>query len=94
MLVGHPNHLEITRFAVVASRAVGNAVQRNRSKRIIRAVLQNLQPTIKQGWDFILIARRPLPEATYWQVFAAIGKLLERAQVINSKTRDELPFTK
>lgn len=77
-----PNELAHSRFAVVAGRVTGNAVQRNRAKRIIRAVLNNLLPEVPAGWDLIFIARRPMQTASYWQAQASIRQLLGRAQLL------------
>ena len=83
VLVCAPNQEENTRFGVVAGRALGNAVQRNRSKRVIRAVLQSLLPHIKPGWDVVLISRRKLADAKYQQVQEALSALLDRAQLLS-----------
>jgi ribonuclease P protein component len=60
VLVVLPNGLEISRFAVTAGRSVGNAVQRNRAKRMIRAALASHLKHTATGWDVIVIARRAI----------------------------------
>jgi ribonuclease P protein component len=82
VLVAMPNDLTHSRFAVVAGRVTGNAVQRNRAKRIIRAVLNHLLSEIPAGWDLIFIARRPMQTASYWQAQASIRHILGRAQLM------------
>jgi ribonuclease P protein component len=82
VLVAAPNHLAITRVGVVASRAVGMAVKRNRAKRLIRAALQELLPVVEPGWDMIIIARRPMNGSSYQKTFEAIRLLLARAQIL------------
>ena len=84
VLVMLPNETESTRFAVSAGRSVGNAVQRNRAKRLIRAALHLLVSVIVPGWDIILIARRPLASATFAQTQSALQQLLQRARLIES----------
>ncbi len=55
------------RVGFTASRKVGNAVSRNRARRRLRAVAENVMPEYaKRGYDFVLIARaatlrRPFP---------------------------------
>jgi ribonuclease P protein component len=83
VLVAAHNELETSRFAVVASRAVGTAVKRNRAKRLIRAALQELTAQVKPGWDLILIARRSLAESSFFEVKDALHSLLKRAQLLN-----------
>ena len=84
VLVAMPNDINHSRFAVVAGRVAGNAVHRNRAKRIIRAVLNDLLPEVTHGWDLVFIARRPMQTASYWQAHASIRQLLGRAQLLVS----------
>ena len=80
-MVFSPNELQVSRIGVVAGRAVGKAVKRNRAKRLVRnAVLPYLE-SISAGWDILLIARSPLSEAAYLQVKEAIRSLLRRSSL-------------
>ena len=81
VLIALPNDLPLSRYAVVAGKRFGKAVQRNRAKRVIRAVLQNHLSEINPGWDLILIARQPMAEANYMQIHEAILNTLDRAQL-------------
>jgi ribonuclease P protein component len=70
-----------SRFAFTASRRVGNAVSRNRAKRLLRAaVLANLS-AIRPGWDCLFIARKGTPDAAYETVEMAVSQLLSRAEI-------------
>jgi ribonuclease P protein component len=82
VLVAAPNDLETIRFAIVASRAVGSAVRRNRAKRLVRAALHEISAQIIPGWDVILIARRSLAESSFTEVKSAIDTLLRRARLL------------
>ena len=47
------------RFGFTASRKVGNAVERNRAKRRLRALIQiNYKEQFNYGMDYVLIARK------------------------------------
>jgi ribonuclease P protein component len=81
VLIKHPNEAGLSRFGVSAGRSVGNAVQRNRSKRRIREILRTRIPEIQAGWDFIFLARQPLREASYTELQAAIDQLIHRAKI-------------
>ena len=83
VLVKQSNELVITRVAVSAGRSVGNAVQRNRAKRLIREVTRAIIPSITPGWDLILLARQSIPKATYRQVRVALLSLLQRAKLLD-----------
>lgn len=87
VLVALANAAGQTRFGVVAGRVIGNAVHRNRAKRLLRAALQPHLADIAPGWDVILIARRAMSDSTYWQVQAALVDLLRRARLL--RVQDE-----
>ena len=67
------------RIGVTASRAVGTAVNRNRARRRLRAALHPLLPALRPGIDLVITARRPLLEASWAEVCAALRVLLHRA---------------
>ncbi len=60
ILVTKPNDFQIIRYAVIASRSVGGAVQRNRCRRRLRArAVENLK-RLEVSLDCVLIARKRL----------------------------------
>jgi ribonuclease P protein component len=88
VLVVLPNDLQQSRFAVSAGRTIGNAVHRNRAKRLIRSALQPLVPAIDNGWDLLIIARKPVISASYSDVHQALIYLLGRADLIREYKED------
>ena len=67
---------------VAAGRSVGNAVRRNRAKRLLRSALQQYLPAIQPGWDVVLIARQRMAGATFQQTVNALAALLDRASLL------------
>lgn len=51
------NRLNSTRVGITASKKTGNAVKRNRSRRIIREAFRILKSKVKSGFDIIFVAR-------------------------------------
>lgn len=82
VLVTRSNDEGRTRVGVTAGRAVGNAVKRNRAKRLLRAAMQSLVSLVQPGWDVVLIARAPLVSSNCAEVRDALVMLLRRAELI------------
>jgi ribonuclease P protein component len=76
-----PNHLKSTRVGITASRKVGNAVARNRARRLLREAVRHLYRRIGAGWDVVLVARSALLGAKMQQVEAALRLTLDRASL-------------
>jgi ribonuclease P protein component len=57
-------------------------VKRNRAKRLMRAAMQSLLPSVAPGWDVILIARRAMVSSDMFEVREALLTLLRRAELI------------
>ena len=56
-----PNKLPYNRLGITAGKKVGNAVMRNRAKRIIRAAYTVCEKDMPIGLDIVIIARSSLP---------------------------------
>jgi ribonuclease P protein component len=52
------NNLEENRLGVVASKKTGNAVCRNKLKRLFRENFNKQENNLKQGYDIIFIAKK------------------------------------
>lgn len=55
------NRQKTLRIGITTSKKIGNAVMRNRSRRIIREAFREISPQIKRGYDIILVARGKTP---------------------------------
>lgn len=52
-----PNNKGITRVGITTSKKVGNAVKRNRARRIIKESFRLVGFVLPSGYDFIFVAR-------------------------------------
>lgn len=52
-----PNRLDFNRFGITAGKKLGNAVLRNRAKRIIRSAYRNCEAALPVGYDIVIVAR-------------------------------------
>lgn len=51
------NKKKINRIGITTSRKIGNAVKRNRDRRIIREAYRQLEAELALGYDMIFVAR-------------------------------------
>jgi len=54
------------RYGITASRKIGGAVERNRAKRRIRALLRQVLPSLgRPGNDYVVIARKEILKRSF-----------------------------
>ncbi|MBO1306368.1 ribonuclease P protein component [Enterococcus sp. 669A] len=73
------------RVGLSVGKKIGNAVARNRVKRLIRAVLQELAPAIDPRLDFIVIARPAIKDLSYEEVRSNLIHVLKLAKILNEE---------
>ncbi len=75
-----------TRIGYIASKSLGNAVQRNRARRLMREATRSLQETIPPSWDVVLIAQPAIiaERARMQQVREELLWLLNKANIRTS----------
>lgn len=74
-----------TRLGVVASKRVGNAVARNRAKRLVREVFRKQRWRLPAGLDLVVIVRA----GTHALPYAALeGEVLEVAHLVAARARE------
>lgn len=69
------------RIGLSVSKKIGNAVTRNRVKRLIRQVFLEEKERIIKGKDFVVIARKPAAEMTYHEVKSSLKHIFKKAKL-------------
>ena len=69
------------RVGITTSKKTGNAVKRNRSRRIIREAVRQLVPGIRTGYDLVFVARARTPFVKSTDIFSVLAKHLKEAGV-------------
>lgn len=57
-----PNNRPFNRFGITAGKKIGNAVCRNRAKRLIRLAYRQYEIDLPVGIDIVIVARKPMCE--------------------------------
>jgi ribonuclease P protein component len=73
------------RLGMSVSRKVGGAVQRNHVKRLVRESFAQAEPSVRRGYDVVVVARPPAAELAEREglagISAALTDLIARAGV-------------
>jgi ribonuclease P protein component len=79
------------RVGLTVSRKVGNAVVRNRARRRLRAVANEVLPRLAApGLDYVLIGRAQTPHRAYATLIADLGRALGALRV-SREARESAP---
>jgi len=84
------NDTDASRLGLSISKKVGNAVTRNRVRRLTKESLRLKAPAIATGFDIVIVARAAtgaLPrEGSFQKVDKSLGALLARLALIKAPT--------
>jgi len=72
------NDKEVSRFGFTVSKKIGNAVTRNRIRRLLGEVCRLNKEKFPSGYDYILMARRGIVGLNFFQIEEGLLELLDK----------------
>ncbi len=79
------NGLPYNRTGFLASKKVGNSVKRNRARRLMKESYRALKPCLREGYDFIFVARNTILDLKCADVKKSMEAAVKKAGVWEPK---------
>ena len=73
------------RIGITASKKIGNAVQRNRARRIIREAFRQIKLPLKKNYDLVFVARTKTVYKKSTDIYNIMLPMLKEAGVIENE---------
>lgn len=83
------NRQGVTRVGITTSKKIGNAVERNRSRRVIREAYRSLSSRVRPGYDLVFVARGKTCRVKSTEVKKVLEKQLAGAGALLRETGKE-----
>ncbi len=77
LIIARRNELGFSRVGAVASKKMGNAVERNRVKRLVREFFRRSKDKLSPSTDYIIVGKRGAQDLNYALVVEELHILLE-----------------
>ena len=78
------NGLSYNRTAFLASKKVGNSVERNRARRLMKENFRIFRDRIKEGYDIIFIARKTINGKKAYDVEKSFEGALKKGKLLKN----------
>jgi ribonuclease P protein component len=73
-----PNYRQVNYLGITVNKKIGNAVKRNRAKRLIKEAYRLMENQIKTGYTFVFVARARTVESNCQTILESIKELIKK----------------
>lgn len=70
------NGLDISRLGITVNRKTGNAVKRNKVKRLIREYFRLNKKRFPRGYDIVIVAKKGADDLIYGNMKEELGEII------------------
>lgn len=85
VVFARPNGKEIVRTAFLASKKVGNSVERNRARRLMKESYRLSLADVLKGVDIIFVARNTIKDKKQREVERSMNAALTKVGILDKK---------
>jgi len=79
------NNNDINRLGLTVSKKIGNAVIRNRIRRLIKENYRLREDKLLSGYDLVFVARKSSSEQNFWDIGKDMDYIFRKCGLFNEK---------
>ena len=79
------NRAGLCRVGITASKKIGNAVQRNRARRVIREAFRLIDLPLRGGFDIVFVARTKTVYKKSTEIYEIMLSMLKKAGIVKNE---------
>ncbi|WP_226683782.1 ribonuclease P protein component [Sutcliffiella horikoshii] len=77
----------VFRIGLSVSKKIGNAVTRNRIKRLVRQAVHEIKEQLPGGVDIVIIARKPAADMSLEEVKKSLQHVIRKLPTLSAKNK-------